>query len=160
MTQAPPAQRDVVARVNHKVGEKSDNGYTYLSNADIWCGQRFEQCLEGGVTYHQGARHVRSAVRSFVSGLISFPCISLPRVTPRPLIRERTTNVSLLPHRTELRNSLAPNVMKSRGARPRTGTRRGFNLGMARNKTLTLHAIPATICFRYDLGCGSEADVG
>ena len=63
----------------------------------------------------------------------------------------------LLPHRTELRNSLAPNVMKSPGARPRT--RRGFDLGIARNKTLTLHAIPATIWFRYDLGRGSEADV-
>jgi hypothetical protein len=49
--------------------------------------------------------------------------------------------------------------MKIPDARPGTGTRRGFDLGMARNKTLTLRAIPATICFRYDLGRGSEADV-
>jgi hypothetical protein len=28
-----------------------------------------------------------------------------------------------------------------------------------RNKILTLYAIPATVRFRYYLGCGSEADV-
>ena len=67
----------------------------------------------------------------------------------------------LLPHQIELRNSLASNVMKSPSTRPGTGTcRRLPSSGWPRNKTLTLHAIPATICFRYDLGRGSEADVG
>jgi hypothetical protein len=49
--------------------------------------------------------------------------------------------------------------MKSPSARPGTGRAGVFIFGMARNKTLTLHAIPATICFRYDLGGGGEADV-
>jgi hypothetical protein len=33
------------------------------------------------------------------------------------------------------------------------------SLEWLRNKTLPLHAIPATVCFGYDLGCSSEADV-
>jgi len=51
--------------------------------------------------------------------------------------------------------------MKSSGARPGTGTRRGLpSSGWPRNKTLTLRAVPATVCFGYGLGCDCEADRG
>ena len=54
---------------------------------------------------------------------------------------------------------LTSNVMES-PSRSR-GTRGwGFQSGRARNKALTLRAVSGTVCFRYYLGRGREADVG
>jgi len=120
----------------------------------------FQECQDRSIRPPALLPQPPHAVRSFVSGQINF-LASFPRCAAASLCpAQRPSCTVTSPSNTASEFSGVERNEKPRRA-PGDGDARGASIfGVATQQNTYAARHPATICFRYDLGRSSEADVG